>query len=201
MTQVWGTAGDQPIGRLSAWDTVFVAGVALPGLARVSGKGVEHTIDVKKSPGKDGATFTDLGRELAHFSIVLVLQSQEEWDAFETSRSTLQPLNATGKLQALSVAHPVINVLGVRSLYFTRIGVPHPGSVIGTYEVELETLEYKPPKATAGSGTPTKDVKRWEGSGNGYPPKQTSAANKPSKVNTGPAGSAKKTPPATRGRS
>ncbi len=186
MTKVWGTAGEDLLWRLSPWDTVFVAGQPLPGVARVGGKGVEHQVDVKKSPGRDGATFTDLGRDLSRFTITLVLQSQVDWDGFESMRSSLQPLSKTGRLQALSVAHPAINALGVTSLYFTRIGVPHPGSVIGTFEVELETIEFRPPKKTAGSGTPKKDVKNWDGGGNGYPAKPDAKAAKPSKTNTGP---------------
>ena len=158
-TSAWGTSGTDPTPELSAWDVVDVAGVALPGLARVSGPGVEHAIDVKKAPGKNGATITDLGRALAKFTITLVLWSTSQWEEFENVRGMLQPLSRSGSLQALKVRHPAINVLGIDSLYFTRVGVPRPGSKVGTFEVELECLEFRLPKKTSGSGvqTPKRD--------------------------------------------
>jgi hypothetical protein len=191
MGAVWGTASDEPLDKLSEWDTVSVGlgplpPQPLPGLARVHGKGLEHRIDIKKCPGKDGATFTDLGRELAQFTITLVLTSQSEWDSFVKARATLQALLPTGQLQALPISHPALNSLGIRSVYFTRVGVPHPGSVVGTFEVELEALELRAPTKTAGSGTPKKDVKNFEKGGNGYAPKAVGKTNAPSKTNTGP---------------
>jgi hypothetical protein len=158
-SKAWGTAGTDSTPQLGAWDMVDVAGVALPGLAKVSGPGVEHAIDVKKSPGKNGATITDLGRSLGRFTITLVLWSAAQWDEFIQRRGMLQPLSRAGQLQALKVRHPAINALGIDSLYFTRVGVPHPGSAVGTYEVELECLEFRLPQQTSAGGaqTPKRD--------------------------------------------
>ena len=158
-SSAWGTAGTDPTPQLGAWDVVDVAGVVLPGLAKVSGPGVEHAIDVKKSPGKNGATITDLGRSLGKFTITLLLWSATQWDEFKQVRGMLQPLSRSGQLQALKVRHPAINALGIDSLYFTRVGVPRPGSAIGTYEIELECLEFRLPQqtSTGGAQTPKKD--------------------------------------------
>ena len=158
-SSAWGTAGTDPTPQLGAWDVVDVAGVVLPGLAKVSGPGVEQAIDVKKSPGKNGATITDLGRSLGRFTITLLLWSASQWDEFKQARGMLQPLSRSGQLQALKVRHPAINALGIDSLYFTRVGVPRPGSAIGTYEIELECLEFRLPQqtSTGGAQTPKKD--------------------------------------------
>ena len=158
-SSAWGTAGTDPTPQLGAWDVVDVAGVVLPGLAKVSGPGVEHAIDVKKSPGKNGATITDLGRSLGKFTITLLLWSATQWDEYKQGRGMLQPLSRSGQLQALKVRHPAINALGIDSLYFTRVGVPRPGSAVGTYEIELECLEFRLPQqtSTGGAQTPKKD--------------------------------------------
>ena len=158
-SSAWGTAGTDPTPQLGAWDVVDVAGVVLPGLAKVSGPGVEHAIDVKKAPGKNGATITDLGRSLGKFTITLLLWSATQWDEFKQVRGMLQPLSRSGQLQALKVRHPAINALGIDSLYFTRVGVPRPGSAVGTYEIELECLEFRLPQQTSAGGaqTPKKD--------------------------------------------
>ena len=158
-SSAWGTAGTDPPPQLGAWDVVDVAGMVLPGLAKVSGPGVEHAIDVKKSPGKNGATITALGRSLGKFTITLLLWSASQWDEFKQARGMLQPLSRSGQLQALKVRHPAINALGIDSLYFTRVGVPRPGSAVGTYEIELECLEFRLPQqtSTGGAQTPKKD--------------------------------------------
>ena len=111
-SSAWCTAGTDPTPQLGAWDVVDVAGVVLPGLAKVTGPGVEHAIDIKKSPGKNGATITDLGRSLGKFTITLVLWSASQWDDFKQARGMLQPLLRTGQLQAPKVRHPAINALG-----------------------------------------------------------------------------------------
>ena len=176
---------------LGAWDIVDVAGVALPGLAKVSGPGVEQAIDVKKSPGKNGATITDLGRSLGRFTITLVLWSVSQWDEFIQRRGMLQPLSRTGQLQALKVRHPAINALGIDSLYFTRVGVPRPGSQVGTYEVELECLEFRLPQqtSTGGAQTPKKDFTTLDPKAPNFTTadgRQVRKPPAPSKTNAGP---------------
>ncbi len=169
-----------------------MAGVALPGLAKVSGPGVEHAIDVKKAPGRNGATITDLGRSLGRFTITLVLWSASQWDDFKKVRGMLQPLSRSGSLQALKVSHPAINALGIDSLYFTRVGVPHPGSRVGTFEVELECLEFRLPQKTSGGGaqTPKRDFTTLDPKAPNFSTSDGRQirvkANAPSKTNKGP---------------
>jgi len=88
----WGTAGTDATPAFGAGGVVDVAGVALPGLAKVAGAGVEHVIDVKKASGGDGATITDLGRSLGKSTITLVRWSASQWDEFKRVSGMLQPL-------------------------------------------------------------------------------------------------------------
>ena len=189
-SSAWGTAGKDPTPQLGAWDVVDVAGVVLPGLAKVAGPGVEHAIDIKKSPGKNGATITDLGRSLGKFTITLILWSTSQWDEFKKARGMLQPLSRTGQLQALKVRHPAINVLGIDSLYFTRVGVPRPGSIVGSYEVELECLEFRLPQTGAGAQTPTRDFTTLDSKAPNFSTSDGRQirvkASAPSKTNAGP---------------
>ena len=153
----WGTAGQEslPKSLMSHWDVFTAGGVPMPGIARVSGPGVVHQIQTKKTPGQDGAWFTDLGRDIAKFTVTLTLGTTFDWDGFSGFVQYLQPLNPTGKLMPVSVSHPAINVLGIFDAYCTRVGIPHPGSVVGTFEVDLEWVEWRKPVAT-GTGTPKK---------------------------------------------
>jgi len=58
----WALRGIDPTPQLGRVGCRRRRGRVLPGLAKVTGPGVEHAIDIKKSPGKNGATITDLGR-------------------------------------------------------------------------------------------------------------------------------------------
>lgn len=192
-TEVWGSASTIAIIRkqLSPWDAVFLGGQQLPGVCRVSGRGVEHEIDIKKHAGTNGAKFTDLGRTVAKFHVTLVLSSQKDWDDFEDLVPGLQPLaKDTGQLNAIDVVSPQLNVLGIRKVYVTCVGIPEPGRERGTFEVKLECLEWRKPIAMKGSGTPdNKSVQDWKGkTGDGYPPRARGddPTKRPSARETGP---------------
>ena len=155
---IWGTAGDLPLLPLGPWDCVTVGKLQLPGIARVAGPGIDYHLEEKKTSGRNGATVTSHGRGLAKFTITLVLGANpSDWSAFVAALPKIQPLSG-GVLQAVSVSHPAINSLGVSSVKFGRIGVPHPGGVVGTFEVELECLEHRPSAPMAGKGTARKSV-------------------------------------------
>ena len=160
-TPAWSTGGNTPLAPRSPWDKITLGTTIAPGLARVHGSGVSHELQIKKAAGMHGATVTDTGRNLAKFIVTLILgaDAQNEWDAFSQLVPLLQPLDKnTNTLEAIAVAHPAINVLGVNACKVERIGVPHPGSILGTYEVDLELLEFKPAVAMPGSGTAKYDV-------------------------------------------
>ena len=179
MTIVWSTASDGPINwpphsdAARAWSTIVIGGLTMPGTCRVNGTGSRWDLQIKKTPGMNGATITDLGRLPAKFTATLVLACQADLDGFESMLPALQPTrksDTTGKqeLEAVTVSHPALNVVGVTSCKIEHISVPHPGSVIGTYEVDLECLEFRAPKDMGASGTATKDVRDWEAAGGGF---------------------------------
>jgi hypothetical protein len=147
----WGSAstpGDAvlfPVDALGVWDVVELAGQPLPGFAEVMGPGLEHQFDIKKSPGANGATITDLGRDLAKFEIKLTMWTEQQWGKWAGLKSVLQPLQTNSlRLGAVDIKHPAVNSLGITSVYVTRVGMPHRGHVVGTFEVDLGCLEFRP---------------------------------------------------------
>jgi hypothetical protein len=173
-----GTASSAALPTLEPWDTMKVADFFLPGYVRVSGSGLSHDFQTRKTPGRDGSRTTDLGRETAKFNVTLVIGSPQDWDRFcdIITLGKLQPTQvskATSKpeLQAVAVVHPAINALGVTAAKVKRIGVPHPG-IVGTVEIEMEFWEHLAPTDMQGAGTATstkKDVVTLE-PGGGAPP-------------------------------
>jgi hypothetical protein len=141
------------------WDIVILAGQKLPGIAVVKGRGIEHQIDVKKSPGKAGATITDLGSDLGRIEIHLSMWTLDQWAYFKRIRPLIQPEKPDGKLMPVDVQHPGINAIGVSSLYVKRVGPAQTGNGRhggdrGITTIEIECLQYAPPSTANVTHTP-----------------------------------------------
>jgi hypothetical protein len=168
-TPIWSSAASAPINwppgsRDKAWNTVTISGLAMPGTCKVSGIGYKHDIHIKKTPGKNGATITDLGRQPATFTVTCQLACQADLDGFEMTLPLLEPVQSNGskqELEAVTISHPALAIVGIKSCKVEEISIPHPGSVLGTYEVELKCIEHRPVASMPGTGTATKDVRAW----------------------------------------
>ena len=70
------------------WDTVYLAGSALPGVASVTG-GHGRKLDVKSAPGRNGARIVDKGYEPAKVEIALRMWTKEQLLAWYRLAPTL----------------------------------------------------------------------------------------------------------------
>lgn len=70
------------------WDTVFLDGAALPGIARVSASH-GRKLDVKSAPGMNGARIVDKGYEPAKVEITLKLWTDEQFQRWLVLAPTL----------------------------------------------------------------------------------------------------------------
>ena len=70
------------------WDTVFFAGVALPGLARVTATH-GRKLDSKSPAGSDGATITDKGYKPSIVEITLRIWEREQFEQWKIIAPTL----------------------------------------------------------------------------------------------------------------
>lgn len=123
-----------------AWDAIVIAGSAMPGLALVSGEGIGRDIDMKKSPGRDGARLRDRGYQNAKFTVELRVWTADQFESLQRRLEDLQPKRRGGTRNALDVAHPALAMLGVTSMYVQGIGMP----VIkgGILSVTLKAVEW-----------------------------------------------------------
>lgn len=104
------------------WDTVFFAGVALPGLARVTGSH-GRKLDVKSPAGSDGATVTDKGYKPSSVEITLRIWTREQFETWKIIAPTLtyrqEPYNGAARtenariLQRVNAQRTVINQSGL----------------------------------------------------------------------------------------
>lgn len=72
----WGTAPD-------SYDTVTIAGIALPGICAVKGKGFEMRAQHKKVAGEHGETLVYLANEPAEWQVHILMTTEEHLRAFE----------------------------------------------------------------------------------------------------------------------
>lgn len=66
--------GDNP----GAWDTVFLDGLQLPGICKMTGVGLKRGVDKKKVKGKNGCTITFHGNDAAEVKFSLTINTEEE---------------------------------------------------------------------------------------------------------------------------
>ncbi len=139
----WGEAPD-------AYDTVVLAGVALPGIATVKGH-IEQRVKRKTLKGSHGQTFTFQGWGAAEIAISLALWTKEHWTSFDdlVSRILYPPLKR-GAPAPLSVSHPFLTVLRVRTLYVLKIFAPEEKRK-HLYEVKLACAQFLPDELRASS--------------------------------------------------
>ena len=139
-----------------SWDIAILAGVSLPGLARIDGLELASKWDVKEAPGSDGATETYQGYTPSSFQLVLRIWRRDQWVTWQSLAKRFRPKPGKERPQPVDVIHPDLAVWGISRAIIRKI---KPKKTDGIYEVSFDLLEYFPqPKKTvtktaAGGGT------------------------------------------------
>lgn len=133
------------------WDTVILGGEFLPGIWSAEAD-VDYDLDVKKVKGKDGANYTDNGRNPAKVKITGQITSKEEWDEWQRIIPVVFPRTKGTKRDPLEITHPEPNSKGVFSVYTE--GFPAMKLDKGIMAITVDAIEYDPaPKPTPKKGT------------------------------------------------
>ena len=119
-----------------AWDTCKIDGITLTNVTVTCPK--ERKMDVKQSPGKSGAKFTDKGYMPATVTIEVQINTQEEWDFWcGTVLPALDPERLDALRRPLKFVHPEANSRGIHVIYINKIKGGKPSASKG----KLETIE------------------------------------------------------------
>jgi len=130
--------------ELSPWETLTLAGVRVPGVAKVEG-GRRRRLDHRTSAGASGETASDMGYDPGEFTITLTLWTPMQFLALQNMIPLIQP-PATAKVQpkAVKISHPACALLNIYDVYIESIDFPrHVGKQI--FEVVLQCFEFMPP--------------------------------------------------------
>lgn len=122
-----------------AWDTCFLGGFRLPGVAQVSVK-TERKIDRKPAVGKNGASLTDQGGHPGEVKITIQMTEKSDWDAWCKLEPILNPTKS--KPAARVVVHPRTEAAGITAIVVEGIegGMPENGIL----KIDLKCVEWFP---------------------------------------------------------
>ena len=130
----------------SAWDTLWVAGVPLPGKALVQGAR-KIKVDQRDAAGTDGSTLTFLGRDSSEITVKLEIWTADQLAEWAKMAPKLQPPPTQQAPEPFDVYHPALAVNAIKSLYLLDVGILAPMANPGVFETQLRFIEFLNPKA------------------------------------------------------
>jgi hypothetical protein len=135
-----------------AWDTLYISGVAAPGLVKISGK-FSQALDTKKPKGQSAAIIRYNGNEPSEFSITIRVWTSAQLQELVTLLGRIKTKKGETPT-AFDVSHPALEIAQIRSMYVKEFTFPEEGSVRQVFETRWSCLEFLPlPKKGKGKTT------------------------------------------------
>jgi hypothetical protein len=154
----------------------MVAGLPLPGIARVTGCVDQRKIDVQAGSGTKGATLRYQGADPQEFEVRLQIADEDEFDEWLTgdAAAVVRAVPEGKGARAYAVEHPSCLECGITAAVTKSVAAAEKQED-GGYLVVIKLLPSSPPKPS--SGTPKGSATQWT-SKNAQPPDAQSAADK-----------------------
>lgn len=134
-----------------AWDKLRIAAnnEFAPGVVTVHASR-EAKYEHVHSPGQDGGTLNYLGWKACDVRMTLTIWTEAHLRDLESLLKFIGPVGSAPP-RPIAVEHPALSLLGIKSVFFTRIGALKPGKVKGTMEMDLHASELKPGRRVRGA--------------------------------------------------
>ena len=150
-------------------DFVTIAGQRTPGLATIKDADKIRRLHERRGYALSGASVRDQGDQLTHFTVQLVFTTSAEFEAWDAFRPILArpPGRSTS---ALDISHPILELVGIRSVIPEKTGQPKMLDELGTWGIELGFCEFRNPQpaldavsasaavVTPGNGSPEQQI-------------------------------------------
>jgi hypothetical protein len=141
-----------------AWDFVLFQGmVKSPGVSEVRVLKAQDA-DVKKAAGGDGARVTTHGIRPAEVDILITLWTPEQWERMKELWKLIMPRAGKDTGKAVDVAHPMLDVHGIKSLIVLRGEGPTRASNPRARVFTIHGLEYVAPSKKVATKTPVASI-------------------------------------------
>lgn len=139
-------------------DWVDFAGHRTPGLAEIVGASSPRRLDERESYGLSGAFVVYHGLKLAHFSVMVRLYDERDWNDWYAFKPLVDKKPLGRRQGPLAVTHPILAELGIHSAIVEDVTQPSQVDD-GVWEIEIKLIEYRRPvtalaKAEGAQATP-----------------------------------------------
>jgi hypothetical protein len=179
----WGN--DPEVAERGTWDTLFIGGKLMPGLAEVSLK-LPTGIKKRKSKGQRGARLKDEGAEPREVRITLTLWLPEHIAAADDARDFICGRANGDPSDPLDIRHEAVNYFRIGAVVLGDVDIDPPNAVDG-WVWNIQAFEYLPDaaiKAVKDQNTKAQDdAAAWSPyrddgvAGSGAPPSAAGAAH------------------------
>ncbi len=173
---------DGPVYAKNPHETIFIGGLQLPGICKVTALPSQQ-VDRQKVSGGDGATIIVRGYLPGPVDVECEMWLPSQWEVFQNVQAQIWTKpgklagveKAKGKAavqaaaiaerEALDIAHPALQALSISRVVVVGISLPTPGQIPQSRVVHIKCLEFVPTpktKATAkikGSAKVERDAK------------------------------------------
>lgn len=138
------------------WNTFYVDGEPWPGIAWVTS--TRHQgVDLKESPGSDGATLTNCGSKPAEVAVRVQLWTPEHLASWARIVPTMEARPGHPRTTPFSAGHPSLTMHRITRLWLKSVSMLAPGPVPGVFETVVTFYEWLPRNRKAqGVLTPVK---------------------------------------------
>lgn len=179
------------------WDTLYLLGAPMPGLASVKVGGVGQNVDRKKGTGTDGETHTFQGGKAPDVDITIRFWTRDHWIEMQRIIPLIRPVPGKKTPAPMDAQHPTLSFWSVPGITILDIGGPDDDSEKGVKVLHIKAVEFrKPPVNKKKSATKTPDKTEVGSQYYQAPHKRktlvvddgtvTLTKSKPSKTNTAP---------------
>lgn len=130
----WGEAPD-------AWNTVILAGITVPGIAKVGGKAFDIRMDRKSIPGEHGEKQTTLGREPCDPEIEVRLWTADHLTAFLSIVKAFMPKSQSALPPPIDAIHPALAMFRIKAVRVMSCSFPEEHEP-GVFVVKMRCREF-----------------------------------------------------------
>lgn len=145
-----------------AWDLLILGTNPMPGVWDIEDGNVKRILDIKKAPGRDGATIKDMGYENGALTLVGQLIGPDEWKKLQSIVSSLRMTQKGKERTAVAISHPKALYLGISQVYITEIQVPRLDNGVMTCQIRVLEFIEKPKASTKKVKTTPSTESEWQ---------------------------------------
>lgn len=134
-------------------DFVLLNGLPTSGVIDFGEVARKYNWSKLNGPGLAGGFVVYRGQELIEFDLLLRLYDETDWAVYNTILPLLQKPTNAFRPQALTISHPLLDMLSppLRAVVCSAVTLPQKTGEDGLYTAKVSLIEYRKPKVSYGA--------------------------------------------------